>query len=163
MSTRLRHLGAILALPLNVLVVVPAVLAWAGGADVAGPGEIRFWLSALCFAAGLSLMGWTIRRFATEGDGTLAPWDPTQRLVVSGVYRHVRNPMISGVVINLAGVTLLLGSLAVGAWAAVFFLGNAFYLPLSEEPGLEKRFGEDYRRYRENVPRWLPRRTPWTP
>jgi protein-S-isoprenylcysteine O-methyltransferase Ste14 len=163
MSTRLGHFGAVLALPFNVLVVIPAVLVWLRGADIAGPGQLRFWLSALCFAAGLSLMAGTIRRFVVEGDGTLAPWDPTQKLVVSGVYRHVRNPMISGVVINLVGETLLLGSAAIGAWAAAFFVLNALYMPLSEEPGLEKRFGEDYRRYRENVPRWLPRRTPWTP
>ena len=108
-------------------------------------------------------MTWTIRRFAREGEGTLAPWDPTQKLVVAGVYRHVRNPMITGVITNLVGETLLFGSAALGIWAALFAAGNALFIPLFEEPGLEARFGEEYRRYRANVPRWIPRRRPWMP
>ncbi|MAE97051.1 MAG: RemK protein [Deltaproteobacteria bacterium] len=165
MNTPFAHLRAILLLPFNVLVVVPALLLWLGSGPwaVAGPAEPRFWLALLCFGAGLSLMVWTIGRFAGEGDGTLAPWDPTEKLVVSGVYRHVRNPMITGVITNLVGEALLFGSASLASWAAIFALGNAIYIPLSEEPGLEKRFGEDYRRYRANVPRWLPRLRPWSP
>jgi protein-S-isoprenylcysteine O-methyltransferase Ste14 len=61
----------------------------------------------------------------------------------------------------LLGETVLLGSWAVGAWSIVFIVGNLIYMPLSEEPGLIRRFGDDYHRYCENVPRWIPRRTPW--
>jgi protein-S-isoprenylcysteine O-methyltransferase Ste14 len=107
-------------------------------------------------------MTWTIRRFARDGEGTLAPWDPTQRLVVEGVYRHVRNPMITGVVTNLVGEALLFGSSALAVWALLFALANAIYIPLAEEPGLERRFGADYRRYKAGVPRWIPRVRPWT-
>jgi protein-S-isoprenylcysteine O-methyltransferase Ste14 len=80
---------------------------------------------------------------------------------VLGVYRHVRNPMISGVLLNLLGEALLFGSRPIALWFAIFFAANAIYLPLVEEPGLEARFGDDYRRYRAAVPRWVPRWSAW--
>lgn len=87
--------------------------------------------------------------------------DPTQRLVVQGVYRHVRNPMISGVMAILLGEVVLAASLPLACWFLVFVAGNALYIPLAEEPGLAKRFGDDYEAYRRNVPRWIPRLKPW--
>ena len=153
---------AILALPFNVQVVIPALLLWWSGRwRLSRPDEVTLWLGLALLALGLTLMTITIRQFARQGKGTLAPWDPPQRLVVTGIYRHVRNPMITGVLCNLAGESLLLRSPAIGAWFALFLLVNAFYLPLMEEPGLERRFGEDYRRYREAVPRWIPRLRAW--
>jgi protein-S-isoprenylcysteine O-methyltransferase Ste14 len=101
--------------------------------------------------------------FARRGEGTLAPWDETQKLVVHGVYCHVRNPMISSVFCILAGEAALLGSLPILYWFLFFLIGNLIYIPLSEEPGLEHRFGDEYRRYKANVPRWIPRLTPWQP
>jgi protein-S-isoprenylcysteine O-methyltransferase Ste14 len=153
---------AVLVLPVNVLVVIPSLLLWWSGRwRLSRPNEVTLWLGLALLALGLTLMTITIRQFAREGKGTLAPWDPTQRLVVNGVYRHVRNPMITGVLCNLAGEALLLRAPAIGAWFALFLLVNAVYLPCFEEPGLEKRFGEDYRRYRAAVPRWIPRLRPW--
>ena len=61
----------------------------------------------------------------------------------------------------LVAETLAYQSTELGSWAAVFFVGNAVYFPLVEEPGLRKRFGQDYDRYFENVGRWIPRLTPW--
>ena len=112
-------------------------------------------------AGGLALMHRTISLFARVGEGTLAPWDPTQRLVVLGPYRHVRNPMISGVLSILLGEAALLGSPPILIWFLVFFAVNALWMPLVEEPSLVRRFGDDYLRYKRAVPRWIPRRTPW--
>ena len=103
----------------------------------------------------------TVAMFLTIGKGTPAPWDPPKKLVVRGVYRYLRNPMISGVILFLLGEALLFRSWSIAGWAVLFALGNMIYMPLVEEPGLEKRFGADYRVYKENVPRWLPRRKPW--
>ena len=108
------------------------------------------------------LVAQTIALFATAGDGTLAPWDPTSRLVVRGPYRRVRNPMISGVLCILLGEALLFTSTALLAWSALFLAINAIWFPLVEEPGLRQRFGADYEAYRAAVPRWLPRLRPWT-
>ena len=104
----------------------------------------------------------TIRLFATRGEGTLAPWDPPRKLVVEGPYRHVRNPMISGVWFLLAGEALILGSVGIAIWLAAFAAANMVYMPLVEEPGLERRFGDDYRAYKRAVPAWIPRVTPWS-
>jgi protein-S-isoprenylcysteine O-methyltransferase Ste14 len=167
--TLLRHLAAILALPFVVVVVVPrAILASAHGTEPGWPLEgAALWIPRALGAAlglgGFALFAWCVALFARIGRGTLAPWDPTQRLVVTGPYRHVRNPMISGVLGMLLGESAAFGSVRLLAWAAGFWLLNHVYFQLSEEPGLRRRFGADYDRYRAFVPRWIPRRAPWDP
>jgi len=104
-----------------------------------------------------------MRLFVTVGKGTLAPWDPTQKLVVAGVYRHVRNPMIGGVFCVLLGEAVLWASLSLLCWFLFFLLLNLIYIPLLEEPRLERRFGQDYLLYKANVRRWIPRWRPWIP
>jgi len=99
--------------------------------------------------------------FARIGRGTLAPWDPTRRLVVVGPYRHSRNPMITAVGTMLAGEAMFFHSIRIGAWLLLFAAINQTYFLLLEEPGLAARFGEEYERYRRAVPRWLPRRRGW--
>ena len=159
----LRHLLAILLLPFVVAVVVPQWLlnAFADGDTRWDDGSILAWLSrsagALLLSAGLALFSWCLSLFARVGQGTLAPWDPTRNIVAVGPYRLVRNPMITGVVLMLFGQALLWGSLAVGIWAVSFLLINHVYFVLSEEPGLERRFGASYRAYKASVPRWIPR------
>lgn len=162
-----RHVRAIGLLPGTVTVVVPAAILLVTRSVNVGwgfPGvsaALPVLAGVVLLAFGLFLLYRTIRLFGGAGEGTLAPWDPPRRLVVAGPYRHVRNPMISGVLFVLAGEAALLGSPALAAWLALFFGVNAAYFPLVEEPGLERRFGDDYRLYRRNVPRWIPRRTPW--
>ena len=159
---------SVLLLPTMVAGVIPAWLISARGVRIAYGLEMPLNLmvgaaGAGLFAAGLTLAAATIRRFATQGEGTLAPWDPPRKLVVAGVYRRVRNPMISGVLGMLAGEGLFFGSTAVLEWLAIFAMMNAIYIPLIEEPGLMVRFGRDYLVYRAHVPRWIPRVTPWEP
>lgn len=163
-----KHLRAIVLLPGIVTLVVPGTILWRGGIDTLGLWQsfraarvILTVIGALCISLGLLLMLATIRLFVTVGKGTLAPWEPTQRLVVHGVYRHVRNPMISGVLFILLGESVLTASQPLVWWFLFFAFVNATYIPLLEEPGLVKRFGEDYLSYKRNVPRWIPRWTPW--
>ena len=164
-----RHVRAILLLPVVVTIVVPALLVWwTDDVDVGWglPGRLAVLpvlLGAALIGVGLALGAWTVSLFVAEGEGTLAPWDPTSRLVVRGPYRHVRHPMIGGVACILAGEAALLGSVALLLWFFSAVAVNAVYLPLVEERGLERRFGEDYAAYRANVPRFLPRLTPWPP
>lgn len=164
----MKHLRAILLLPGMVTVVIPGSILWLTGTDTLGLFAsrtfVRFSIAivgVLLIVLGLVLMVSTIRLFVSVGQGTLAPWNPTQRLVVQGVYRHVRNPMISGVMAILLGESLMAASLPLLGWFAVFVIVNAVYIPLVEEPGLAERFGEDYRIYQRHVPRWIPRMTPW--
>jgi protein-S-isoprenylcysteine O-methyltransferase Ste14 len=161
-----RHVRAIGLLPFLATVVVPAFLVWGGDVTVgwglpAGLAFLPVLLGALLAGIGGLLFVQTVRLLATVGEGTLAPWDPTSKLVVRGPYRRVRNPMISGVLFVLLGEAAILGSPALLIWAGAFLAVNAVYMPLVEEPGLRRRFGEDYDTYRANVPRWLPRLKPW--
>jgi protein-S-isoprenylcysteine O-methyltransferase Ste14 len=114
-------------------------------------------------AVGIVLFTTSLRRFATDGEGTLAPWDPPRLLVVRGPYRYVRNPMISGVVFVLFGEALILRSGPHAQWATIFLLLNAVVIPFFEEPQLRRRFGAAYAEYTQNVPRLIPRLRPWTP
>jgi protein-S-isoprenylcysteine O-methyltransferase Ste14 len=164
----LRHLLSILLLPFVVVVVVPRALLTAWGAadtrwqSAIPPAWVPRAVGGLTFVAGLALFAWCVALFVRVGRGTLAPWDPTRRLVAVGPYRYVRNPMITGVAAMLVGEAMLLGSRVLAGWCAAFVLVNHVYFVLSEERGLERRFGGAYRSYRAAVPRWVPRRTPWT-
>jgi protein-S-isoprenylcysteine O-methyltransferase Ste14 len=159
-------LRAVLILPGNVLAVVPALLLWLSGWRPAAWAASPPALGALALAAalaglGLALMVRTVGLFLRRGKGTPAPWNPPRRLVVEGVYRRVRNPMITGVICVLLAEALLFRSLPLALWAAVFVAANTIYIPVFEEPGLERRFGAAYRTYKANVPRWIPRLRPW--
>lgn len=161
-----RLVRAILILPGTMLVVVPALILWlsrdtALAARPAGIEDPRSWIGGLLFSVGLVLAIWTCRLFLTVGEGTPAPWDPPSKLVVDGPYRHVRNPMITSVLLMLAGEAVFLRSWGLAGWLLLFYLANALYFPLSEEKALERRFGDQYRLYKANVPRWVPRLRPW--
>jgi protein-S-isoprenylcysteine O-methyltransferase Ste14 len=149
-----RQLLAVLLLPGTVAGLIPALLVLPG-ADLA-PWPLALPGAAL-LALGLGMIAWTVTLFARIGRGTLAPWDETSHLVVSGPYRHVRNPMISGVLAVLLGEAALFGSWAVLGWFGFVFALNAVYFPLVEEPGLRDRFGAEYDEYAARTPRWIPR------
>ncbi len=154
---------AVALLPGIVTAAVPALILWRSE-DVSVGWDLPAGLAILPTLAGVALIGiglllmvWTIALFVRVGRGTLAPWDPTSTLVAVGPYRHVRNPMISGVLFVLLGEAGLLGSPPLLIWFGSVLTLNALYLPLVEEPGLHRRFGPDYEAYRAAVPRWIPR------
>jgi len=168
MLTMLRHVLSILLLPFMAAVVVPYWLLTSFAAYNHPWNEVTIaaWTvrmtGSLVFIAGFALFTWCVVLFARIGHGTLAPWDPTRDLVAVGPYRFARNPMISGVALVLIGEALLWGSWVVGIWVCLFMCINHVYFIFSEEPGLEKRFGESYRLYKSQVPRWIPRLSPWS-
>jgi protein-S-isoprenylcysteine O-methyltransferase Ste14 len=163
-----QHLRAVLLLPGTAAVVIPSTLLFLTGTDtfelwqtVPTTRTVLPILGTAFICLGLVLMVATILLFVSVGKGTLAPWNPTQRLVIQGIYRHVRNPMIAGVFLILLGEATLAVSLPLFCWFVLFVVINAVYIPLVEEPGLVKRFGDEYLTYKQNVPRWIPRVRPW--
>jgi len=146
-------------LPVTVLVIVPLWIE----KDRTIHGGPHFFFGLICALPGLIIMALTISSFIRIGKGTLAPWSPTQKLVIAGLYRYVRNPMILGVLTVLLGEALCLWSQNILIWALFFFIINTVYFIIYEEPDLEKRFGEEYRKYKKHVSRWLPRFTPFYP
>ena len=157
---------SIAILPFNVLIVIPLLIYYFTDRSQASflinqPNLIIIPIGILTFLTGLTLMYQTISLFRNKGKGTLAPWTPTQKLVIEGPYRYVRNPMISGVLCILIAESLLLKSIYIFCWTLIFFTINYIYFIVKEEPDLTKRFGADYENYKKNVPRWIPRSTPW--
>jgi len=159
-----KQIRAIVLLPGIVTVVVPAIIIYRTGTEpvYSTVRVLTVFLGVLLVGLGLVLVIATNWHFARIGKGTLAPWNPTSQLVVEGIYRHVRNPMISGVFAILLGESLIAGSVPLFIWFLVFVTINAVYIPFVEEPGLVKRFGADYETYRQHVPRWVPSVTPWS-
>lgn len=146
-----------LMLPFTVLVVVPFAIERNPIVVI----DIQFVFGALFVSAGLVFLIMTISIFVRIGRGTLAPWNPARNLIVSGLYSYVRNPMITGVLAVLLGETLIFHSIRIFIWLITFFIINNIYFVLSEEPGLVKRYGEEYLVYKRNVPRWIPRMKSW--
>jgi protein-S-isoprenylcysteine O-methyltransferase Ste14 len=100
-------------------------------------------------------------RFVAEGRGTPAPVAPTERLVVGGLYRYVRNPMYLAVVAVIAGQGLGLNQPVLLGYAAAVWVTVASFVRWYEEPTLARQFGEQYQSYRRAVPAWRPRIRPW--
>ena len=110
---------------------------------------------------GLGFVVYTNKSFFKVGKGTLAPWDPPKMLVVVDLYKYVRNPMISGLSMIILGESMIFYSIELFGFFIFVVIFNHIYFVYSEEPGLTKRFGKDYIEYKKNVPRWIPRLTPW--
>ena len=154
------HLRDILILPFSVVVVVPYFLY--DHHDDRILANIFFTILGLFLGcAGMFLFFYTVFLFKKIGKGTLAPWSEKQQLVVVGPYRYCRNPMISGVLFIIIAEALMLHSLSILIWAGCFFVINTIYFIVSEEPALEKKFGADYKQYKQQVSRWLPRAKPY--
>ncbi len=128
------------------------------------PAAEPWWQMALAgalFLAGISPAFESVKRFVVVGRGTLVPTVPTEHLVVSGFYRHVRNPMYVGVLVALAGETILFHSRSMAVFMVLMGLGFQLFVRLYEEPTLTRRYGEEYLRFKSHVPRWLPHLRPW--
>jgi protein-S-isoprenylcysteine O-methyltransferase Ste14 len=110
---------------------------------------------------GLAPLLESIGRFILVGRGALVPNVPTEHLVVSGLYRFVRNPMYVGVALALAGEALLFLSDGVAIELGVVALAVHLFVCFYEEPKLTRTFGEEYLLYQRNVRRWIPRLSPW--
>ena len=150
------------------LVVAPGIVAgyiprlicrWQFGAPLLGSWSRM--VGVLLIAAGLPVLLDSFGRFALRGLGTPAPVFPTRHLVVSGLYRYVRNPMYVAVLALILGQGLLFGSVRVLEYGLAVWTGFFLFVLLYEEPTLRSSFGSEYEEFCANVPRWIPRLRPW--
>jgi len=152
MKNVIRQIGSLI-LPFTVLVVVPLMIE----KDLRIKNLPAFIIGVYILCVGLLILILTISAFIRKGNGTLAPWNPTKKLVKGGLYSYVRNPMIMGVMTVLSGESIALLSKSIFIWTILFFLINNFYFIWIEEPLLTKKFGKDYVEYKRHVRRWMPR------
>lgn len=150
-----------LAAPANVAGLVPWLISrWRPGPPLLGPLVDRA-AGAVLLGCGLAALVDCFARFALEGRGTPAPVAPTERLVASGLYRHVRNPMYVAVLAVVLGQALWLGNRGLLAYSALLAAAFHAFVVLYEEPALRRRHGSDYVLYASAVRRWWPRLEPW--
>jgi protein-S-isoprenylcysteine O-methyltransferase Ste14 len=153
------------------LVVAPGTLAiylpwtvtrWRFAPPLLGVFSFRI-IGALLIAAGLPVLLDSFARFAIQGLGTPAPIAPPQRLVVTGLYRWVRNPMYVAVALLIFGQGLLFGSVRLLQYGLLVWLAFFAFVVLYEEPALSRKFGKEYEEFCRQVPRWIPRLKPLKP
>jgi len=166
----MRRLSAILGSFLFLLIapgfvagVVPYWISrWRSGAAYAGSSAIRI-LGALLIIFGIPLLLDSFTRFALQGQGTPAPVFPTKHLVVTGFYRYVRNPMYAGVASVIFGQALYFRNVLVLEYGVIICLAFHLFILFYEEPTLRRTFDREYEEFCKNVPRWIPRLSPWSP
>lgn len=148
------------------LVVAPGVV------GVFVPWQLTGWRSAsppmwleilgwILLASGAGVLLASFGRFVIEGMGTPAPVAPTEKLVVGGLYRYVRNPMYLAVAAVILGQTAVLGRWILVTYAVVFGVVVWSFVHWYEEPTLREQFGADYEAYLRTVPKWWPRPLRW--
>jgi protein-S-isoprenylcysteine O-methyltransferase Ste14 len=158
-SAAIGSFGWLLAAPGTVCGLVPwLITGWRR------PDDPVWWVDALGWLLvlpGAAVLVHAFAAFAWRGRGTPAPSAPTERLVVEGAYRHVRNPMYVAVLALVLGQVLLFASPGLFAYLVVIGATMASFVRVYEEPTLREAHGPAYDEFCANVPRWLPRLTPW--
>jgi len=143
---------AFLALPALVAGVVPALIVRSGT-----PGGRAVAAAFALLGGGSLLLLWCVRDFFVSGRGTLAPWDPPKHLVVTGLYRLVRNPMYLAVLLIVAGWSILYRSGWLALYAILLAIGFHLRVLWHEEPWLQRQFGAEWEAYAAKTARWVPR------
>ncbi len=154
----LRNIVAIVLFPGVVTVYIPYLILRPVRLLAINEWSISQIGSSLVILAGLTILMAAIWPFAYRGRGTLAPFDETRQLIVSGLHRYVRNPMYIGVMLMLIGESWFFQSLEMLWYSLVFFLIINIVVVAYEENRLRFKYGEEYEQYLKNVGRWIPRR-----
>jgi protein-S-isoprenylcysteine O-methyltransferase Ste14 len=151
------------------LIIAPGIVAgyvpwricrWHVEAPLLGTSWFRL-VGVLLIAAGLPVLLDSFARFAIQGLGTPAPIFPTRHLVVSGLFRYVRNPMYIAVVSLILGQGLFFGSVPVLEYGLAVWAGFYLFVLIYEEPTLRGSYGPEYEEFCAKVPRWIPHLRPW--
>jgi protein-S-isoprenylcysteine O-methyltransferase Ste14 len=152
----LSHLKSFLSLSFNILVTVPSLLYYFSDGNKKFLFHTPKYIGLLPLCIGLYFFISCNWYFKNIGKGTLAAWNPPKKLVIEGLYKYTRNPMITGALMILIGEAFLLNNYLIIFEAIALFILSTVKFILSEEPLLLKRFGKDYEDYKKRVPRWFP-------
>lgn len=141
-----------------VLVLLPGWVLRQTGGQLAAPTALSWTLGLPVFLLGVAIALWAAVSDVILGRGTPAVYDPPRRLMSSGPYAWVRNPMYIGAATALLGAAIVYRSRALFLIMVAYATIAHLFVVAYEEPQLERRFGDDYARYRARVRRWLPHR-----
>ena len=155
MNLWLRNVFFVLLQPGIVVGLIPYFIVTRSQAKSLATLHTTHYLGLLAMLVGLIVVLSCVFGFIKHGKGTLSPADPTQRLVIKGLYRYSRNPMYVGVLLLLLGEALLFGSAMLLLYMLLVGIGFHLFVVYVEEPRLRKDFGEQYKVYCQKVRRWV--------
>ena len=145
----------------TVTIFMPFVLLYADILPLSDRlGVVRF-VGVVPVFVGVLILLWSVCNLVVTGKGTPAPFDPPKGLVVTGLYRFVRNPMYVGDLLVLLGESLLFESFILLIYSLLILSICHLFVILYEEPILKRKFGESYEQYCNTVPRWITSRHPY--
>ena len=164
---RIEYFKVVLILPFNVLITIPLLIFFLTRKnfhyDIIRFNNIIFYISLAFLILGAWLAFWSVRTFYIKGgDGTPGPWKPINNLIISGPYKFVRNPMLIGVFFLILFESIFFNSILIFFWFIIFFITNIIYFKIYEEKELIKRFGSDYKDYKNKVPMLFPNFKPYS-
>ena len=150
MASSFDQIKSIIALPFMTIVVIPiSILCIVAELEFKPIIDLNqstnYFLGIFFLLLGVPLFVQSIVLFVKIGNGTLAPWNPTKKLVIKSLYRYMRNPMILGVFFILLAESFLFNSSYLLVWSLIFLFVNHLYFILKEEPELLKRFEKNIR------------------
>ncbi len=143
-----------LIVPGTVLGYIPLFILTRSSAEMQFHGTLADFMAIVLATFAIANLLWCVFDFGRTGRGTPAPIDPPRHLVIRGPYRCTRNPMYLSVTTILLCESFIFRSIPIMIYACILALGFHLFIVLVEEPSLRNRFGEEYARYRERVPRW---------
>ncbi len=156
--TLLTPVGAVIFGLFTTLFVVSALAVdkWLGLAEIIAM-PISFYIAIPILVVGTLVTGWSIIHFL-KVKGTPVPVNPPPRLVTTGPYAYTRNPMLTGIFILLFGIGIMVGSISLTfIFTPLFILVNTWELKEIEEPELVRRLGDEYTKYRNIIPMYIPK------
>lgn len=156
----LKSAVATIVVPGTACFLIPYLILNGAQISLTPPPGILQVMAILIAGIGLYMVVWVSTAFVRQGKGTPIPIDPPTQFVITGLYRHVRNPMYVGAIL----IVLAEAVYFYYAWLVLYALGLWAILHIAlvvfEEPQLKKRFGADYEQYLKTVPRWIPKLRP---
>jgi protein-S-isoprenylcysteine O-methyltransferase Ste14 len=162
---RLRSVGLFLetiaftiVVPGTVTVLIPSWILGPNGRIPPQPWTVTSFVALLPLSLGAAIYFRCLWEFAARGRGIPLPIDHPKQLVVTGLYRYVRNPMYVGVLILLLGEVMMFRSVNLLIYTVSWFAFVHLNVVLWEERLLRHKFGDSYTRYRAAVRRWIPGR-----
>jgi protein-S-isoprenylcysteine O-methyltransferase Ste14 len=166
-AARPQFLWAILGTLIYLLLLLPFFLIWIPYRILLSPEQIYVfdigvfrYLGLVPIALGVIIYVFCSLSFVFIGKGTPVPFTPTKELIVTGLYRFVRNPLYIAGVFVLTGEALLFQSIGIFFYCLIMFKEFNLHV-LMEETQLADKFGKSYEQYRNSVPRWIPRLKPY--
>ena len=138
------------------MIALPLLARWLGPREVPLPAWLRVGGGVVLFVPGVAVWVLCLDLFSRRGRGTPFPLDAPSRLVTTGPFAVIRNPIMAAELAVIWGEAFYFSAVGVFAYALLITIAAQVLVVYVEEPELRQRLGEGYEVYCRSVPRWFP-------